>query len=417
MNVSIIGLGYIGLPTAALLSSKGIRVNGVDTNEDVVKIINSGKSPIIEPGLESILTKVVNKELLKAYSQPKKSDVFIIAVPTPFKEDKKPDLSFIESALESIAPCLELGNLIILESTVPVGTTEKIRERIIELRQDLNLSDLDPNIDNGIYIAHCPERVLPGNIINELVKNDRIIGGITVESSKKAKEFYELFVDGDCEITDSRTAELSKLVENSFRDVNIAFANELSVITDKLNIDVWECIRLANLHPRVEILQPGPGVGGHCIAVEPWFIIDSVPDESILIRTARAVNDGKPEFVLKKVKESVQKIGKQISEISIACLGLSFKKDIDDFRESPSIHIVKELLELGFKELILIEPNASKFPDILEPSEVVFTKSIDCVYQSDIVLLLVDHTEFQKIKIDKLQDKEVIDTKGFWLKK
>ena len=418
MNVSIIGLGYIGLPTAALLATKGVEVLGVDINHNVVDMINEGKSPIVEAGLESILSEVVKEGLLFAYSEPQHADVFIIAVPTPFKEGKKPDISFIESATKSIAPFLRPGNLIILESTVPVGTTKKIRDWLIELRKDLGFLNSDHDLSNqNIFIAHCPERVLPGNIINELVTNNRTIGGLTPSCSQKAKDFYEIFVEGDCVITDSKTAELSKLVENSFRDVNIAFANELSVISDKLDIDVWEVVKLANLHPRVNILEPGPGVGGHCISVDPWFIIDSAPEEALLIKSARIVNDSKPKFVLRKVHESIKRSGKDISKLSITCLGLAFKKDIDDLRESPAMGIAYELAKLNFKELTIVEPNIVQKPNVFKNLEINFSNSVDCIERSDIILLLVDHTEFKEIHFKSLEGKEIIDTRGLWLKK
>jgi len=349
MLVSVIGLGYIGLPTAALIASRGIKVSGVDLNPDIVKTINRGKIHIVEPDLDQLVKNSVLSGNLRAKTIADKADVFIISVPTPFKANHKPDLSYIESAVKAIAPILDKGNLVILESTSPVGTSEKIAEWIKEIRPEMALPELGKEIISDLHIAHCPERVLPGNILYELVQNDRIIGGISRESARKAVDFYKIFVKGDCLITDCRTAELSKLVENSYRDVNIAFANELSLICDKLNINVWELINLANRHPRVEILQPGPGVGGHCIAVDPWFVVDSAPHEAKIIKLARSVNDEKPNFVLKKIDEAIANSRKDVSELSIACLGLSFKPDIDDFRESPAMEISKKVSTIGFK--------------------------------------------------------------------
>ena len=297
-NVCVIGLGYIGLPTATLIANNGFKVYGMDPVERVVETVNRGEIHIVEPGLAAYVKKAVSSGNLHADVKPHEADVFILAVPTPFKGDKEPDLSFVESATREIAPFVKEGNLIILESTSPVGTTEKVQKWVLEERTDL--------VGKNLYFAHCPERVLPGKIVEELPHNDRIIGGIDAESTKKTVEFYGHFVTGALLSTDARTAEMAKLTENSFRDVNIAFANELSIICDKLGIDVWELIRLANRHPRVNILQPGPGVGGHCIAVDPWFIVDSAPRDARLIRVAREVNDSKPHVVMEKVYEAVR---------------------------------------------------------------------------------------------------------------
>jgi len=415
MVISVIGLGYIGLPTAAILASKGFNVIGIDSNQTIVDVVNKGQVHIVEPGLEDMVKKSVDKGNLHAFVSPKIADIFMIAVPTPFKDDHKPDLSYIKLAIQNIAPIVHQGNMIILESTVPVGTTEKIKEWLKEERSDLCFPEDDKDIGlEYISIAHCPERVLPGNVINELINNNRIIGGITTQCAERAKNFYDLFVHGECIITDSRTAELSKLVENSYRDVNIAFANELSLIADKLDINVWELIKLANLHPRVNILQPGPGVGGHCIAVDPWFIVDSAPNESNLIREARLVNDRKPEFICKKIEQAAQKINVKKSELVIACLGLSFKPNIDDLRESPAMKISKDVELMGFKKNYICEPNIKLIPEIFDSTKTQLVDFSKALSESDILVLLVDHEEFKRIEFSFLINKEVIDSRGIW---
>jgi UDP-N-acetyl-D-mannosaminuronic acid dehydrogenase len=410
----VIGLGYIGLPTAAILTSKGVSVIGVDVNQNAVDIINKGEIHIVEPELDILVRKAVNKDLLKAVTTPKKADVFMVAVPTPFKGNYEPDLSYIESAAKAIAPVLEKGNLIILESTSPVGTTEKMMEWMKGERPDLSFPVYGNNDSKyDIAVAHCPERVLPGQVIRELVENDRIIGGVTSQCAERARDLYKVFVEADCLITDCRTAELSKLVENSFRDVNIAFANELSLICDKLDINVWEMIKLANRHPRVNILQPGPGVGGHCIAVDPWFIVDSAPDEAKLIRTARLVNDAKPNFVLDKINNAVNFIGKDKSELTIACLGLTFKPDIDDLRESPALNIAKQISLMNFNKMLLVEPNINQMPKGFKPTEKI-TPMTEALKLADIVVLLVDHVQFKTMDLNILSGKQIVDTRGIW---
>jgi UDP-N-acetyl-D-mannosaminuronic acid dehydrogenase len=414
MIVSIIGLGYIGLPTAAVLASKGVGVIGVDVNQKVVDIVNKGEVDSIEPELDVLVRKAVSKGLLKAVTRPEKADVFIVAVPTPFENNYKPDLSYIQSAAKSIAPILEKGNTIILESTSPVGTTEKIIEWIRVERPDLIFPEVCGDIlNNDISVAYCPERVLPGNVIRELKENDRIIGGITSQCSEIARDLYKLFVKADCLITDCRTAELSKLVENSFRDVNIAFANELSLICDKLDVNVWEMINLANRHPRVNILQPGPGVGGHCIAVDPWFIVDSAPHEAKLIRTARIVNDAKPSFVLDKIDNAVSETGKDKSNLIIACLGLTFKPDIDDLRHSPALNIAHQINLMNFEKVLLVEPNIDQIPEGFRPEEKL-TLLDDALKFADIIVLLVDHMQFKNVNLNVLSSKKIIDTRGIW---
>lgn len=406
-SVSVIGLGYIGLPTATLIANSGFQVYGMDPVKSVVDTINQGRIHIVEPGLENLVKKAVSSGNLVADIRPHEADVFILAVPTPFKGEKVPDLSYVEAASREIAPYLREGNLVILESTSPVGTTEKIRDWILDECQEL--------ADTRIYFAHCPERVLPGKIVQELSANDRIIGGVDAISTKKAMEFYSRFIKGTLLETDAKTAELSKLTENSFRDVNIAFANELSIICEKLGINVWELIRLANRHPRVNILQPGPGVGGHCIAVDPWFIVDSAPAEARLIRTARQVNDNKPHYVMAKVFDRMKDVVEDIDSPKIACLGLAFKPDIDDLRESPALQITVELAMASKTQILAVEPNVHELPKALQGMDnVIFMNYMEAVRQADIVLLLVDHKEFRDMDTAVLQGKIVIDTRGIW---
>ena len=415
MKVSVIGMGYIGLPTAAVLASRKINVVGVDVNHDVVDTINKGNIHIVEPELDILVRSVVQSGYLRSTTLPEKADVFMVAVPTPFKDENKPDLSYIEAVSKAIAPLLEKGNIVILESTSPVGTTEKMMGWMQEIRSDLTFPIFGTDgSETDISVAHCPERVLPGHVIRELVENDRIIGGVTSQCANKARELYKIFVNAECLITDCRTAELSKLVENSFRDVNIAFANELSLICDKLGINVWEMIKLANRHPRVNILQPGPGVGGHCIAVDPWFIVDSAPDEAKLIRTARLVNDSKPLFVLNKVNQAVQAIGKETSELSIACLGLAFKPDIDDLRESPALSIAQKIGSISFSSILLVEPNIDRIPSGFDSDNIEITGLEGAIKRADIIVLLVDHASFKSMDLSLLSGKQVIDTRGIW---
>ncbi len=409
-RISIIGLGYIGLPTAAVLSDRKQRVIGVDLNPKTVATINQGKIPILEPDLDQIVRRAVQEGFLRATTVPEPADAFLIAVPTPLTEHHKPDLSYIESAARSIAQVLKKGDLVILESTSPVGTTERMAGWLAEERPDLRFPQ-SAGEKTEINIAYCPERVLPGHILRELVENDRIIGGLSERCAERAVALYRLFVRGQCITTDARTAELCKLTENAFRDLNIAFANELSFICDEQRIDVWELIQLANHHPRVNILQPGPGVGGHCIAVDPWFIVDSAPEQTRLIRTAREVNDRKPHWVIEKVKRAVQ----GIPSPCIACLGLSFKADIDDLRESPALEIVSTLAREGVGKLLVVEPHIAALPPNLSAfSHVVWTDKETAIDQADIVLLLVNHSAFRKIDPKALLEKIIIDTRGFW---
>jgi UDP-N-acetyl-D-mannosaminuronic acid dehydrogenase len=414
LKISVIGLGYIGLPTAAVLASRKVEVVGVDVNQNTVNTINHGNIHIVEPELKILVRAAVQTGHLKATMKTEKADAFMVAVPTPFKGDHKPDLSYIESAAKAIAPVLKKGNMVILESTSPVGATEKMMGWMRELRPDLSFPVFGEEDDYDISVAHCPERVLPGHIVRELVENDRIIGGITQQCAERTRELYKIFVKADCLITDCRTAELSKLVENSFRDVNIAFANELSLICDKLEINVWKVIKLANRHPRVNILQPGPGVGGHCIAVDPWFIVDSAPGETKLIHAARLVNDGKPNFVLEKVNRSIEILGKEKREIKVACLGLSFKPDIDDLRESPALAIAKQVGLMGFLKLLLVEPNIDEIPKGFDLQSTELVDLETALQNADVVLLLVDHKPFKEMDLGLLSGKQVVDTRGIW---
>jgi UDP-N-acetyl-D-mannosaminuronic acid dehydrogenase len=395
-KVCVIGLGYIGLPTAALLANEGYDVFGVDINQQTVDIINSGKIHIVEPNLDLFVDKAVKSNKLVAVTNPVVSDIFIIAVPTPFHEGKVPNIDYVLAATTSILPFVKQGDMIILESTSPIGTTKKIAE--ILTSSGISLSQ--------IYIAHCPERVLPGNIMKELVFNDRIIGGVNVESTKVVSDFYKEFVKGEVISTDSETAELCKLAENSFRDVNIAFANELSMICEKSNINVWELIRLANRHPRVNILNPGPGVGGHCIAVDPWFIASTFPNESKLIRQARLTNDYKIEWVIEKIIFECNKFRDQNNrQPSIGIFGLAFKPNIDDLRESPAVKISSILLERNMlmDQLNFVEPN-------IEKHELFTLSNIDSTLtKSDIIVFLVSHNEFKNLSTN---DKIVLDFCG-----
>lgn len=408
-SVAMIGLGYIGLPTAAVLASRGVQVVGVDINQYAVDTINQGRIHIAEPDLEALVHEVVRTGKLRATTKPEAADAFLVAVPTPFKGEHEPDLSYVEAAAHLIAPVLKKGDLIILESTSPVGSTEQMAQWLGEFRPDLSFPhQMGENAD--ISIAYCPERVLPGKVIHELVSNDRVVGGMTPRCSARASALYKIFVKGACFTTNARTAEMCKLTENSFRDVNIAFANELSLICDELGINVWELIRLANHHPRVNILQPGPGVGGHCIAVDPWFIVDKSPKRARLIRTAREVNDHKPQYVIDQVKLA----STNFTSPKIACLGLSFKADIDDLRESPSVDIVLQLKELGVGELFVAEPHICELPQKLMCDHVHFSDASVAVAKADIVLLLVNHQEFEEISKTDLMGKVVVDTRGLW---
>lgn len=414
-TISVVGLGYIGLPTAAVFASRKKQVIGVDVNQNAVDIINRGEIHIVEPDLDMVVHAAVTEGYLRATTRPEPADAFLIAVPTPFKGDHEPDLGYIESASKSIAPVLKKGDLVILESTSPVGATEQMAAWLAEARPDLSFPQTHGE-SSDIRIAHCPERVLPGHVLRELVQNDRVIGGMTPKCSELAISLYKIFVQGECIVTNARTAEMCKLTENSFRDVNIAFANELSMICDKLDISVWELIRLANRHPRVNILQPGPGVGGHCIAVDPWFIVSKTPEQAHLIRTAREVNDSKPQWVIDKVKLAVAEFlqknpDKTAREVTIACFGLAFKADIDDLRESPAIEIIQRIIAAHPGPVLAVEPNIIELPSSLS-EKTSLTSIQSAINEADVLVLLVDHKEFKEMS--KTADKTHVDTRGLW---
>lgn len=408
-RISVVGLGYIGLPTSAVFADNGVEVIGVDVNPAAVESINRGQPHIVEPELDVLLRKVVQAGKLRATLKPEPADAFIIAVPTPFIGDHQPDLQYIEAAAKSIAPVLARGNLVVLESTSPVGATEQLSRWLAAARPDLTFPHQAGELSD-VRMAHCPERVLPGQILREVVENDRVIGGITRKCAQTAMALYRIFVKGSCHLTNARTAEMSKLSENAFRDVNIAFANELSVICNNLSINVWELIKLTNLHPRVKILSPGPGVGGHCIAVDPWFIVAADPANSRLIRMAREVNNAKPHFVVEKVKERAANLKEPI----IACLGLSYKSNVDDLRESPAVEIVSHLAKDKVGKLLVVEPYVNALPKELKDLGLELWDFDRAIKKANILLLLVDHMSFLNVDHDIVKDKIVVDTRGVW---
>jgi UDP-N-acetyl-D-mannosaminuronic acid dehydrogenase len=414
-KVSVIGLGYVGLPTAAIIAHRGINVTGVDVNDKTVETINKGEIHIVEPDLDILVRSAVASGNLKATTQPEAADAFILAVPTPFKSGNKPDLSYLEQAVQALAPVLKKGNLVVLESTSPVGTTQQIATWLSAARPDLSFPSTDSpdanNNDPDIYVAHSPERVLPGRVLIELVDNDRVIGGLTEACSKRARDLYTLFVNGTCHLTNAPTAELVKLAENAYRDTNIAFANEMSLVCDKLDVDVWNMIELANLHPRVEILKPGPGVGGHCIAVDPWFIVDSAPEQTPLIQATRHVNDGKPDWVIEQALNATEPTA------VIACLGLAYKADIDDLRESPAMKIAENLTMRHPGEVLIVEPNISELPSSLKNhGNAKYCEYTEALQQANTVVVLTDHKEFKDVDPAVLANKKIIDTRGIWRK-
>jgi UDP-N-acetyl-D-mannosaminuronic acid dehydrogenase len=409
-EVCVVGLGYIGLPTAAIVARSGCRVRGVDVTQSVVDTINRGEIHIEEVDLDGLVQGVVGRGLLSASTEMAPADVFVIAVPTPFDKDHAPDISYVLAAGEAVAKVLKAGDCVILESTSPVGTTEALRDLIAAARPDLKcpgLTDETPDVS----ISYCPERVLPGKILEELTNNDRSIGGITPRCARKALTFYKLFVRGTCVVTDSRSAEMTKLVENAYRDVNIAFANELSIVSDKMGLDVWEVIRLANRHPRVNILTPGPGVGGHCIAVDPWFIVHGAPEDSPLIRTARGVNDGKIRHVIARAEQLIAAHPKA----RVACLGLAFKANIDDFRESPARLVAATLARKFGNRISVVEPYASELPREFEGTEAALIDIDTALETSEILIVLVDHDQFKAVPLAERAGHLVYDTRGIWL--
>ncbi|WP_029088936.1 UDP-N-acetyl-D-mannosamine dehydrogenase [Brevibacterium album] len=408
-TVSVIGLGYIGLPTAAVLAQAGKSVIGVDIDQSTVGAVNAGRVPFVEEGLETVVAGTVARGTLRAQTETPEADAYIVSVPTPFKGDHEADLSYIETAARGIAPRLSGGELIVLESTAPPGATEFMADVILGMRPEFAK---EPNLTSSLYFSHAPERVLPGRIMVEMLENDRIIGGLTQEAAELNRDLYASFCTGELLLTDARTAEMAKLTENAFRDVNIAFANELSIIADRQGIDVWELIELANHHPRVNILQPGPGVGGHCIAVDPWFIVSADREHAKLIAAARGVNDSKPQVVIDKVLERADRLKKPV----VAALGIAFKANIDDLRESPSKSIAVELADrLEDGQVLIVEPNIDELPrELTGRADVELADLADAVQRADIVLVLVDHDPFKVFDREKLQEKIVIDTKGLW---
>ncbi len=408
-DICVIGLGYIGLPTASIFAARNKHVLGVDVRADIVETINQGRIHIEEPELDVLVSTAVHGGRLRVDTKPATASAFILAVPTPFKSgiqhQHEPDLTYVESAARSVAPVVQDGDLVILESTSPVGTTENVRDWIADERARRELPAV-----TALY-AHCPERILPGQMIRELIENDRICGGLTTAAAERARDLYRTFCAGEILLTDARTAEMVKLTENASRDVGIAFANELSMICDRLNLDAWEVIRLANHHPRVKILQPGPGVGGHCIAVDPWFIVDSAPQEARLIRTAREVNNHKPHHVLAQIKAA---LASAPNPRTVACLGLAFKANVDDMRESPAVEIVSALVRESDVRVLVVEPHASKLPRELAGSGVEHLPLEAAIQAASVIVLLVDHREFSPAPLALLQGKRVIDTRGVW---
>ncbi len=413
-DICVVGLGYIGLPTASIFATHGKRVYGLEVNPEVVKTVNAGKIHIVEADLDVLVRAAVQSGNLVAGTEAVEADCFILAVPTPFQRGSSqvpaPDVSYIERACRTIAARVRPGNLVILESTSPVGTTEKVRDWILDERRKVGASPRKPATADLLF-AHCPERVLPGQLLQELVTNDRIVGGLTPAATTAARRLYETFCTGEILTTDARTAELAKLAENAYRDVNIAFANELSLICAELKLNVWELIKLANHHPRVKILQPGPGVGGHCIAVDPWFIVDAAPRCTPLIRAARGVNDGKPRHVVAQVKAAAARHRAPV----IACLGLAFKANIDDLRESPALEIVRELAAEKVGRLLVVEPHITTLPPVLaRGGRVELVRLPEALRAADIVVVLVNHRPFLVVKKSALAGKTVIDTRGIW---
>jgi UDP-N-acetyl-D-mannosaminuronic acid dehydrogenase len=407
-KVSVVGLGYVGLPTAATFAARGLQVVGVDINDRAVETINSGRAHIAEPDLDMVLGAAVTSGTFRAVTVPEPADAFIIAVPTPVTEDRKADVSAIEAALTAIAPVLRRGDLIVIESTSPVGTSEQAARQLRALRPDLTFPDTAPE-QSDVLLAYCPERILPGQTLRELVDNARIIGGLDRRSAVRAKELYACFAVGPMKLTTARVAELSKLVENTFRDVNIAFANELSIVCDALGIDVWSVIKMANLHPRVNILSPGPGVGGHCIPVDPWFIHEALPEQTPLIRAAREVNDAKPHFLVARIKKVAGRFRKPV----IALLGLTYKPNVDDLRESPALEIAHELASARVGRLLVVEPHLQELPcKLANYPNLEMTDLSDAIARADVVVILVAHNRFRTLDRGLVSSKVVIDTVG-----
>ncbi len=412
-RVVVVGLGYIGLPTAAVIARAGAAVIGVDVNTAVVDTVNEGRVHIEEVDLHGLVQGVVARGRLRASVTPEPADAFVIAVPTPIRDDRTPDVSHVLEAARTIAPVLKAGDLVILESTSPVGTTDRVAALIAAARPDLKVPGHCAGTPD-LYVAYCPERVLPGRILVELVDNDRVIGGITPRCARRAMAFYRGFVRGACLTTTARAAEMVKLVENSYRDVNIAFANELSMIAEELGVDVWEVIRLANRHPRVNILQPGPGVGGHCIAVDPWFLIAGAPETAHLIRAAREVNETKTDFVIGRAMRLVETMVASDPNARVACLGLAFKPNIDDFRESPAVTVAAALARRFGAAVRLVEPFAAALPMEFAGTGAALVELDDALAECGLLIVLVDHDLFRSIPLEEREGKQVYDTRGLW---
>ncbi|MGV3489721.1 MAG: UDP-N-acetyl-D-mannosamine dehydrogenase [Devosia sp.] len=408
-TVSVIGMGYIGLPTCAMFASRGLSVNGIDINPAVVESVNRGEIHIVEPDLDGLIHKVVANGSLRAFTTPQPADAFIIAVPTPFVGDHKPDVSYVMAAARALAPVLKKGDVVVLESTSPVGTTRDMTDELAKARPDLTFPNTHGE-DADVMVAYSPERVLPGKVLSELINNHRSIGGLSKASSARAVELYGKIIVGDLFITTAESAELVKLTENAFRDVNIAFANELAAVCQELSLNVWEVIELANKHPRVNILQPGPGVGGHCIAVDPYFIIDAVPEHTSLMQAAREINNSRPHTVVSEIVGLLDKGKRQ----TVACLGLSFKPNIDDVRESPAVEVVKLLADVPGIKVIAAEPHIDALPEELHGKGIIFTDALSAIDKADIVVLLVDHRQLGLIDPRALEDKKLVDTRGLW---
>ncbi len=410
-SVAVVGLGYIGLPTAVMLATRGIDVTGVDIDPRILNAVSDGEVPFAEPDLAAAMRGAVASGTLHTSCDVPHADAYIIAVPTPFNADHTADLSYVRTATEQVAERLRGGEIVVLESTSPPGTTEQVSSWIAERRPDLHLPHADEGLAD-VHVAHCPERVLPGRIMVEMVTNDRVVGGITNTCAERAASIYRIFCEGEICLTDAASAEMAKLVENAYRDVNIAFANELSYVSDELELDVWEVIRLANRHPRVNILNPGPGVGGHCIAVDPWFIVGAAPEAAKLIRTAREVNDSKPNYV---AQQAIDKCAR-FRDPTIACLGLTFKADVDDIRESPALQVVELIAKaLPDVEILLVDPFVPDVPDTLQGYERVrMSRCREAVAAADIVIELVDHDQFKSLSRSLLAGKVVYDTRGLW---
>ncbi|MEM1018872.1 MAG: UDP-N-acetyl-D-mannosamine dehydrogenase [Pseudomonadota bacterium] len=406
-KICILGLGYIGLPTAAVFARSGFQVHGVDVNPATVETIRTGKAHIVEVDLDGLIQAVISSGRLTVSTEVEAADIFIIAVPTPLTEQNTADLQAVMNAVEQIAPCVERGNLIIIESTVPPGTTDAMCALINDKRPDLEASG---GVGASYHAAHCPERVLPGRILIELIQNDRIIGGVTEICGEKAQALYDQVIQGACYQTNARTAELAKLTENAFRDVNIAFANELSLICDAVDVDVWDLIALANKHPRVNVLRPGPGVGGHCIAVDPWFIAERAPEHANLISLARTINDKKPQAVIDKVEA----LARRFKSPTIACLGLAFKANVDDLRASPAVTIASTLASKALGKVIAVEPHIDTLPEDIKSAGIELVSLEHALTEADIIVTLADHRAFKKIPAAKVAEKSVVDTRGIW---